>query len=262
LTSLAREEDGMQTSMRFHPARLLDFSTRYQWTSTNYSDSDLEEGKTSSASIVLRSQWSRAISTTASVDRGEEKIENTLIRRGDAARFEFRTLLLPALRYTSQINYSEDERFDSRDKIFSRAFTNSFEGEPTNHSQINITHRYETRSAHVSAVLKYRVSISGRLLYRLTETINFTGSATSSTDPRREDRNYDGIVSWAPTHKFSLGGSVNRIEGTSTPSSNQYSIQTIYHWSIRTDVTASYSYNERENEMSASSARLSLMTRF
>ncbi|MCB1060240.1 MAG: hypothetical protein KDB65_08410 [Calditrichaeota bacterium] len=262
LTSLAREEDGLQTSLRFHPARLVDFSTRYQWNRTNYTDSDQEEGNTSSANTILRSQWSRAVSTAVSVDRGEEKTANILVRRSEASRLELRALLLPFLRYATQFNYSEDERFDSPDKIFSRTFSNSFEGDPTNRSQISITHRYETRTARVSAVLKYRVSLSGRLLYRLTDTVNLTGSATTSTDPRRDDRTYDGILSWTPTYKFSIGGAVNRIEGTSTAASNQYSIQTIYHWSVRTDVTASYSFNERENDMSTSSARLSFATRF
>ncbi len=262
LTTLSREEDGVQTSFHFNPARVFDLAARYQWSRSNYTDSDQEFAHSSTIGSVVRSQWSKSVSTSASVDRGEEESGNFLTRRGDRARAELRTLLLPALRTTSQFIYSEDERFDSPDKLYTRSLSNDFEGEPTERSQISVTYRYETRSARVSAVRKYQTSVGGRLSYRLTDTIHLIGNAVSTTDPVRRDRSYDGIASWTPTYKISLSAAVNRIEGSQTENANQYSIQAVYNWSLRTELSASYSLNERETEGSTSSGRMSLFTRF
>lgn len=262
LSSLAREEDGFQSSLRFDPANVFDLGVRYQWNRSHYTNSETENSYTSSIGAVVRSQWNRAISTSASADRGKEVTGKFLVRQNDRTRLEIRTLLLPALRVTSQFAYSEDERFDSPDMIYSRTISNSFEGEPTNRSQLSVSHRYETRTANVSAVRKYQVSVNTRASYRLTDTIHLTAGATASSDPVREDRAYDGIVSWSPTSKVSMSGSVNRIEGDQTENATQYSLQAIYHWSMRTEISASYSLNEREPENRVSSARLSLYSRF
>ena len=262
LSTLAREEDGLQTSMRLDAHRYFDLSMRYQWSRSHYTRSSNEDGETASANAVVRTQWSRSVSTTASVERAEDQTGNVLIRRGDRTKLDMRTILLPALRVTTQLSYSEDERFDSPDKIFSRSVTNAFEGEPTRRSQLSVTHRYETRTARVSAVRKYRVALGTRLSYRLTDTIYLTANANTSTDPTREDRSYDGVLSWTPTTKISLGGAVNRIEGTSTSVANQYSIQSVYRWSNFTEISMSYSLNEREDEATSSSGRVSLFTRF
>jgi len=262
LSTLARDEDGVQTSLRFNPDRCFDLSMRYQWTRSHYTKSSNDDGKTSSINAVARTQWSHSISTTTSVERSDDESGNILIRRGDRTRLDIRTLLLPALRVTTQLSYSEDERFDSPDKLFSRSVTNTFDGEPTRRSQLSVTHRYETRSARVSAVHKYRVALGGRLSYRLTDTIHMTTNATRSADPTREDRFYDGVLSWLPTSKISLGGSVSRIEGTSATTATQYSIQSVYRWSVLTEISMSYSLNEREDEATSSSGRVSLYTRF
>jgi len=262
LSTLAREEDALQTSMHFVPAHMVDLALRYQWSRSNYTDTDEEFTYATTTGMVLRSQWSRSVSTSVIADRGEEKAGEFLFRRSDRSRLELRTLLLPALNVTSRFAYSEDERFDTADKIFSRSITNDFEGEPTNRSQITLTHRYETRSARITAVRKYQVTLSGRLTYHLTDTINLSGNASTTSDPARDDRSYDGIVSWTPTYKVSLGGAFNRIEGSQTENANQYSLQAVYNWSARTEVSASYSLNEREGDSSSSSGRVSLFTRF
>ncbi len=262
LSTLARQEDAAQTSMRFDPARMVDLAVRYQWSRTNYTDTDEEFTYSSATGVVLRSQWSKSVSTAATVDRTEEQAGESRTRRGDRSRLELRTLVLPALRVTSQFAYSEDERFDTGDKVFSRSINNNFEGEPTDRSQISVTYRYESRSARISAVRKYQATVGGRLSYRLTETIHMVGNTTMTTDPVREDRSYDGIVSWTPTFKFSLGGAVNRIESSQTENANQYSLQLVYNWSLRTEISASYSLNEREGDSASSSGRLSLFTRF
>ena len=262
LSALAREEDAAQTNLRFNPAKMVDLVTRYQWSRSNYTDTDNEFTYSTAAGAVLRSQWSRAISTSAMIDRTEEQDGKTRTRRGDRSRLELRTLVLPALRVTSQFSYSEDERFDTADKVFSRSINNNFEGEPTDRSQISVTYRYETRSARISAVRKYQSTVGGRLSYRLTETIHMVGNTTMTTDPAREDRAYDGIVSWTPTYKISLGGAFNRIESSQAENANQYSLQLVYNWSLRTELSASYSLNEREGDATSSSGRLSLFTRF
>lgn len=262
LSTLAREEDALQTSMRLDPAKMADLILRYQWSRSNYTDTDQDFAYTSSAGAVLHSQWNRSVVTNITTIRTEEKSGEFLQRRSDRGRFEARTILLPALRFNSQFAYSEDERFDSPDKIYSRTFTNDFEGEPTDRSQITVTYRYETRSARVSAVRKYQSTVGGRFNYRLTDTINLTGNATAMSDPTREDRAYDGIVSWTPTYKISLGGSFNRIEGSQNVNANQYSLQAVYNWSLKTEISASYSLNEREGEDTATSGRVSMFIRF
>ncbi|NUO18984.1 hypothetical protein HUU59_05995 [bacterium] len=262
LTSLAREEDGLQTSLRLDPSNLTEFVSRYSWSRSNYTETGDDFTYSTSGSAMLRSTWSRALTTMASASRTEERDGEFLQRRNDWGRIEARTILLPALRVTTHFIYGEDQRFDDQDKIFSRSYMSEFEGEPTDRSQVTFSYRYESRSARVSAVRKYQTTLGGRLNYRLTETINLTGNATSMTDPLRQDRSYDGIVSWTPTYKISLGGSFNRIEGNQDVNSSQYSIQAVYNWSIRTELTASYAINEREGEDTSSSGRVSLFTRF
>jgi len=262
LLVLARHEDGWQSSLRIGRTERTDLSARYQWNRTSFTELDTSDNKTTSAGIVLRSRWNPALSTSASIGRAEEFQGSSQIRRNDNARFDVTARLFPALRMTSQLGYGEDSRFETDDIVLSRTVTTGFDGEPTNRSQISLTHRYETFSARVTAVRKYRTSLSARLGYRLTDTVQFTGSVAASEDPQRRDRTYDGYVSWLPTPKISLGASVNRIEGNITPWSNQYSLQGTYYWSPRTELSVSYALNERESEANASTGRVSLYSRF
>ncbi len=262
LLTLAREEDGLQSSLRFEPSRRLDLSARYQWTQTSYTDLDTAAGQTSAAGVALRSRWSRALSTTATIDRGEEQNETATLRRYDHARFDVMAQVLPALRASTQLSYSEDSRFESDDMIFARSVTTTLDGEPTNRSQLSLSHRYETYSARYTAVRKYRASVSARMAYRLTSTIQMSADATASEDPTRTDQSYNAFTSWQPVPKMSFGGSYNRIEGDHTPSSNQYALQAVFNWTPRTELSFSYSLNERDDEADASTSRISLYSRF
>lgn len=260
--ALAREEDVFQASTRFNRLRLLDTAVRYTWSRSNYLDAGDRDVQTSLISAIVRSKWNRALSTAGLVERSDEQLDEVLSRRNNRLRADINALLFPALRVTSQFAYAEDERFATDDVIFTRSVTTAFEGEPTTRSQITVTHRYETQNAHVSAVRKYRTSVGGRLNYRLTDKISITTSATTSEDPTRTDRTYDAIVGWNPSHKLSIGGTFNRIEGSLAEDANQYSLQTVYYWTSRTEITASYSVNERADFATTYSSRISLLSRF
>lgn len=259
--ALAREEDILQSSLHFAPADVAKLTLRYQWSNTRYPDSG-SDGTNSTLGAVHRAMWTRAISTVSTLERREEKSGSILSRRGDYARVEVNTLLLPALHSTSQFSYSEDERFDNRDKVFSRSFAQTFDGDPTPRSQCAVSYRYDTFSAWVSAPREYRVSISGRVNYRATDTITMSSNATVATDPNREDRSYDGIVSWMPTRKLSLGGSFSRIEGDFSESSTLYSLQAIFQWTARTDVNGSLAFNDANGSGNISTSSVSILTRF
>ncbi len=259
--ALAREEDVLQSSLHFVPTDVANLTVRYQWNATRYPGSS-GEGVSSTAAAVVRSTWTRAIATLSSLERREEKTGAVRSRRGDYARFEVNTLLLPALRSSSQFNYSEDERFESRDKVISRTVAQSLDGEPTPRSQVNLAYRYNTISAWISAPRRYRVSLSGRVNYRATDTISIASTASMSMDPTREDRSYDGIVSWTPTQKLSFGGSFSRIEGDQTENSTLYSMQMIFQWTARTDLNGSVSLNDNSNSGTITTSSVSLLTRF
>lgn len=259
--ALAREENVLQSSLHFVPASITNLTLRYQRNDTRYPDSG-SDGVNTTVAAVVRSTWSRSITTLSSLERREEKSEAMLTRRGDYVRFELNTLLLPALSSTSRLSYSEDERFDSRDKVFSRSLTQTLDGEPTPRSQCTISYRYDTFSAWISAPQEYRVSINGRVSYRATDSVSMTTSANFITDPIREDRAYDGLVTWMPTRKLSFGGSYARIDGDLTDSSTLYSLSAIFQWTTRTDVNGSIAFNDNDGTSTVSTSSVSILTRF
>lgn len=260
--TLAREEDGLQAFASFSKFRVMETALRYSWGRSNYVDVGDEDLFSTSATAQVRSRWSRSLMTTAAVERASESSGNLQTRQNDRAKVEINATLLPALRASSQLAYSEDERESGADKLFSRSVTTTFEGEPTRRSQIIVSHRYETQSARVSAVRRYRASVSGRVNYQMSEMITMTASASRSEDPTRTDNSYDGLISWTPSKKWTVGGSYNRIDGSRGESSNQYSLQSTYYWTARTEISGSYSANERSGSETSFTSRVSLTTRF
>jgi hypothetical protein len=261
-TALAREEDALHSSLRFVPASLFDLTTNYGWSRRHYNESGREEGTATTASAFLRSEWSRPVTTKASFEKREEKSGNIRARRSDATRVDLDLQLLPALRSTSQLTYSEDENFLSPDVIFTRSLAQAFGGEPNSRSQVSVNYRYDTHSARAAAVVKYRSSVNVRAIYRMTETITLSSFVLFSEDPNRSDQTYNGLVAWSPTYKLNMSGSMSRIESSRFRNESQYSAQVLFKWTLRTEISASYSLNEAAGGSSISSSRLSLVARF
>jgi len=260
--TLARDEDILLSSFHFVPSELCNVTGRYQWSVTRYPSASVSETENTSQNVAIRSGWSRALTSTASVERREERVGSPLSRRGDYARVELNALLLPALRGSTQLSYSEDERFDNPDKLFARSMYYALDGEPTPRSQMSVSYRYDTFSARVSAPHPYRSTIGGRLSYRLTDAISFTTDVSATQDPTRDDQSIDMVASWMPTNKLSLGASLSTVQSNVTESVTLYSTQAIFRWTARTEVSGSLSVNETENLATATTSRVSLFTRF
>ncbi|MBK6765646.1 MAG: hypothetical protein IPG71_04730 [bacterium] len=260
--TLAREEDILLSSFHFTPTELFNITGRYQWNATRYPDATASEIENTSQNVAVRSMWSQALSSVMSVERREERVGIPLSRRGDYARLELNALLFPALRGSTQLSYSEDERFDTPDKLFVRSMYYSLDGEPTQRSQLSVTYRYDTFSARIAAPHRYRATLGGRLSYRLTDNVSLAADASATQDPIREDRSLDGIASWSPTDKLSLGANWSRVESSVSESATLYSAQVIFRWTSRTEVNGSYSLSDTENLATSTTSRVSLFTRF
>ncbi len=261
-TNLAREEDGVHANLRLSALRQLETTSRYNRSQARYPESAREPIVTESGSFMIRSGWNAALSSNVVMNRGEESLDNVRTRRTDAARAEVQAIVLPRLRTTSQAGYTEDHRFDAADVYYTRFISELVDTEPTSRSDLIAEYRREWLSADHRNLPDFRETISLRAGYRLTDELNLTAYATELREPGRFDRTRNALLGWNVTRKVTLSAGIDRLSGNLSENSTQYSLQTYFRWTVKTDVSFAWSLTDQSKQQDLTTARVGLNSRF
>lgn len=261
-TSLARSEEGLQGTVRIAPGTGFEVSSRVARTGTRYPDSGRAAAITELGNFAVRWTINAALAATGTLDRRSELQDAVRLRRSDAARLDVRTVILPALRGTTQLVYIEDHRYDNVDTYFTRSFGQLLEGEPTPRSTMSADYRFYDMSARFHAVPRYRETGLLRAGYRLTGSVAFIGEGTLFREASRESRSMVVGASWSTTPKLTLTTTMDRLTGTEIAASTQWTLQGYFRWTSRTDVNFAYSLTQQERAFDTRTARIGLNSSF
>jgi hypothetical protein len=261
-TAIGSEDDGLQGGLRFAPGARWEFGANYERSRSRYPESTRETATTEDQNLQLRWTQSAALAAMATANRRSEFQDRNRIRRSDGARLEVRTVILPALRGTTMASYNEDHRYDNRDIFYTRTYGQLIEGEPTPAATLSADAHYIVTSARLHSTPGHRLTFTGRASYRLTDALTAAGQADYFREPGLHTRTLNGSVAWMTTPKLTLTLAADQLTGTGTPRSTQYSAQTYFRWTARTDLTAAYSLTRQERSVDSANARFGLNTRF
>ncbi len=89
-----------------------------------------------------------------------------------------------------------------------------------------------------------------------------TAIEAEQREPGRVDRNTDVISSWTPTRKWTVSAGINRQSGNIQDRLTQWSLQSFFRWTVRTDISLAYSFTDQASQSDIESARIGFNTRF
>jgi hypothetical protein len=263
-TSLAREQDGLNASLRVLAARWFELSGSYQFSRTGYPQRISSQTDTDILSVTVNSRWLNTLTTGISAYRQREIFGRELSRRQDGVKVRVNADWLPDLKGITDLGYSESHQFFSDDLFFMRSFGQSLDARPTDRSTIVTEYRFYSMESRSSTIPTFRYTISLRGSYRLTASILARGNAAFHRETGQAYQSWNGVLSWAVTPNVSLAAGINRSQPDQGGSTTLHTLQGTWRWTRRTDVSFSYAYNDFEDRTRADTShmRFSFNTRF
>ncbi|HEY3296455.1 MAG TPA: discoidin domain-containing protein [bacterium] len=241
-TTIGRQQDGLNGSLHLSAHKMAGISGQYQWSRTEYPDATGGRTDTELLGMSVISRWLNGLQSTVAGSRQREVTGNALNRRQDAATVRLDAAFFPGLGGATEGGLTEDHRFLAADVYKTRYIGQAIQAQPTSRFQFTVDYRYYWLSSQRAWTIPTRENIALSATYRLTETLQLSGSASRYHDPVSSYETWQGLINWNATEKLVLSASVDGNQPDRNNRTVVITTQGIFRFSSHGDVSASYSH--------------------